>query len=112
MRSIAKYLEAGGSYDQVNLAGLACFEHMARRWQLIMEAHHEDPIKPDYDSAMYYTEEAHEKTGVSPALKAHVAKQMRGDAEVKKQLGKVWELRTVTPKDKQKGKGGDGGAGS
>ena len=81
----------------MNLAGLACFEHMARRWQLIMEAHHEDPIKPDYDSAMYFTEEAHEKTGVSPALKSHVAKQMRDDAEVKKQLGKVRELRTVTP---------------
>ena len=67
MRSIAKYLEpGGGSYDQVNLAGLACFEHMARRWQLIMEAHKKDPTKPDYDSAVYFVEEAHEKTGVPP----------------------------------------------
>ena len=49
------------------------------------------------DAAAYITGEAEEKMGVAPALRSHVAKEMRDAAEVKKQLGKVRELRTEKP---------------
>ena len=104
LRSLAVYIEAAGSYDQLNLASLASFEHMSRRWQVIMEAHAENPTQPDYDAAAFITGEYLEKGGVAPELKAHVAKQMRDEAEVRKQLGKVRELKTGTPPGKGGGK--------
>ena len=43
MRALARIIEVAGCYDQVNVAGLASFELIARRWQVIMEAHAESP---------------------------------------------------------------------
>ena len=57
-----------------------------------MEAHAESPTSPNYDAADYLSGAYAEKTGVAPALRAHAAKQMRDDAEVKQQLGKVREV--------------------
>ena len=57
----------------------------------------ENPTTPDYDAADYLSGQYMEKTGVAPMLRAHAAKQMRDDVEVKKQLGKVRELR-VNPR--------------
>ena len=39
LKSLARIMETGGSYDQLNLASLGSFELVARRWQLILEAH-------------------------------------------------------------------------
>ena len=64
---MAKHVEVGGSYDQLNLASLAVFEHMARRWQLIMEAHAENPYQPDYEAADYFAGARAEKMGVAPS---------------------------------------------
>ena len=38
-----------------------------------------------------------EKAGVAPELRSHVAKEMRDAAEVKRQLGKVRELKGDKP---------------
>jgi hypothetical protein len=95
MRCLAKYFEVAGSYDQLNLSSLAVFEHMGRRWQLIMEAHSENPNQPDYESAEYFAGTRTEKMGVAPELKSYVARQMKDDAEVKKQLTKTRELRST-----------------
>ena len=81
MRCLAKQFDVGGSYDQLNLASLAVFEHMARRWQLIMEAHADHPYQPDYEAADYFAGTRAEKMEVAPELKTLVALQMRGDAE-------------------------------
>ena len=66
MRCLAKFVEVGGSYAQLNLASSAVFEHMARRWQLIMEAHAEKPYKPDYEDCDYFAGTSTEKMGVFP----------------------------------------------
>ena len=95
MRCLAKYFEVGGSYYQLNLSSLAAFEHMARRWQLIMEAHAESPHQPDYESADYFAGARTEKMGVAPRIEVVRRLQMNDDAEVKKQLTKVRELRTA-----------------
>ena len=58
---------------QLNLASLAVFEHMARRWQLIMEAHADNPFQPDYEAADYFAGTRTERMGVAPELKTFVA---------------------------------------
>ena len=58
-----------------------------------MEAQAEPPHHPDYDAAEYMTGANTQKHAVAPELRAHVARQMRDDAEVKKQLAKVRELK-------------------
>ena len=100
LRSLARYIETGGTYDQLNLASLASYEMMARRWQVIMEAHADDPTRPDYEAATYITGAYLEQAGVAPNLRSHVAKEMRDAAEVKKQLGKVRELKGEKPHGK------------
>ena len=50
-------------------------------------------MSPDYDTAEYMIGVSDPRHGVAPELRAHVAKLMRDDAEVKKQLTKVRELR-------------------
>lgn len=83
LRAIAKYLEAAGSYDQLNLPSLASMEHVARRWLVIMEAHSANPTQPDYDASGYIMGDNLETMGVDPRLKTYVAKQMRDDPEVR-----------------------------
>ena len=60
-----------------------------------MEAHSDNPVQPDYESADYFAGTRAEKMGVAPELKSYVARQMKDDAEVKKQLTKTRELRTT-----------------
>ena len=96
LRTLAKYIEVGGSYDQLNLASLAVFEHIARRWQVIMEAHADNPTAPDYDAS--YISGAYMEKAVVAVLRAHVAREMKAEAEVKKTLTKVRELRPERPK--------------
>ena len=93
LRCLAKIIEVAGCYDQLNLASLGCFELVARRWQVLMEAHADNPASPDYDAAAYISGAYLEKAVVAPSLRAHVAKEMRAEAEVKTHLGKVRELR-------------------
>lgn len=51
LKALSRYFETGGTYDQVNLAGLAMVEEMSRRWQTIMEAPAENPVQPDDEAA-------------------------------------------------------------
>ena len=111
MRSLAEYFETAGCYDQLNLAALAHMELLARRWQVIMEAHQENPTAPDYDAADYMSGAHAKKHGVCPALRAHAARLMKDDAEVKKQLSKVRELRPAKPNEERSGWQGEGLAG-
>lgn len=85
LRSIARYMETGGTHDQVNLAGLAMVEEM--------EAHSDNPVQPDYEAADYISGRHRESSGIAAELRTHVARLMRDGAEVKRQIGKVRELR-------------------
>ena len=58
-----------------------------------MEAHAADPGRPDYDAADYLGGAYAEKGGIDPKLRAHAARVMKDDAEVRKQLGKVRVLK-------------------
>ena len=106
LRSLARILETGGSYDQLNLAALGSFELIARRWQLILEAHRENAAVPSYEASDYFSG-LERGVGIAPALSAHVAKVMKEEAEVEKQRSKVRELRGPP-----RGRGGRGGGGA
>ena len=51
MRVLAEVLELALTCDQLNIAGLAAFERIARRWQAILEAPAKEPLHPSYDVA-------------------------------------------------------------
>ena len=67
LRCIAEVVESAGCYDQMNLASLASFELLARRWQLILEAHSRNPGSPDCDGSEYF-EGVEQKFGVAPPV--------------------------------------------
>ena len=46
LRCLAEIIETGGCYDQLNMGSLACFELIARRWQLIISAHSKNAAVP------------------------------------------------------------------
>eukprot|EP00971_Amphidinium_carterae_P350196 6491429-Amphidinium_carterae.4 len=91
---VGAMFELGAEYDQLNLGSLACFEVAGRRLQAIMEAHRENPMVPEYESADYYLDEVGQRSAVAPVLRAHVATQMKQEAEVRKNVLKTRELRT------------------
>ena len=95
LRCVAEVVESAGCYDQMNLASLASFELLARRWQLILEAHSRNPGSPDYDGSEYFEGLEKKKFGVAPSLREHVARRMRDDAEIEKQKTKARELRST-----------------
>eukprot|EP00971_Amphidinium_carterae_P330079 6462931-Amphidinium_carterae.3 len=105
LRALAEIMEYGGCFDQLQLCNLVSFELVARRWQLILEAHSSDPQAPSYASAEYFSGLEHQKFGVSPELTGHIARKMKDDAMVATQKDKVQHGR---PGAKAKGdpKGG------
>ena len=54
LRVLGETLQAAGSYDQLNLGGVAAFEIVARRVQLITEAY-SNPQKPDWDTTKFFS---------------------------------------------------------
>ena len=113
--SIARIFQMAVLYDQLNLPSLACFELLARRWQLILDAHARNPLAPDYSSAEYFDGTSHSRAGVAPVLTRVVARQQRDDAEVETQRRKARDFRVAKPDAKRKLKGahkGDEGGGA
>jgi hypothetical protein len=99
LRALAEVIEMAGTYDQLNLAALASFELLARRWQLILAAHSKNPSSPDYDGSEYFEGLEKRRFGIAPSLQEYVSKKMKDDAEIEKQKSKARELRS-TPKAK------------
>ena len=104
LRVIAEVLELAAQYDQVNMGALACMERLGRRWQAILEAHSKDPMQPDYDAAEAFSGTVNRRVCVAPSLRAHVAKEMRDDAEIDKQRSTTREPRVGA--GFRRGKGG------
>jgi len=110
LRVLAEVLELAAQYDQLNLGSLACMERLCRRWQAILEAHTRDPAQPDYEAAEAFSGTVNRRVCVAPSLRAHVAREMRDEAEIDKQRVKAKDLRgTVRGGGLRRGKKGGGG---
>ena len=90
----------------MNRPSLASFELLARRFQLILEAHSVSATQPDYSSAELIQGVARDSEVTSPALVRSVARRVKDQTEVDSVGVKVRELRQKKP-----GGGGYGGKG-
>ena len=77
------------TFDQVNLGSLASMEALCRSIQAIIDAYKVNANKPNFESSKYYSGLIGMQDGVSPALRAHVARRVRDDAEVEKERQQV-----------------------
>jgi hypothetical protein len=95
LRMLAEVFYQAVTYDQLNVASLASFELMGRRWQLILDAHSTDAQKPNYEGSIYYSGLEHQRFGIMPDLSAHVARRMKEDVQIEVQRGKARELKAA-----------------
>ena len=100
--------------DQLNVPALKSAEVVARRLQVIEEAHRISPSNPDYSSADHFMGWGLRAGGVTvaPGLRKHAASNLKAEAEVAKETRKAKEERRLQGKpkkakkdDKGKGKG-------
>ena len=84
LRAIAETVQYLVTYDQVNCASLAGVERLMRRWQLIIQAHDRDPLKPHYDEDQLYSGQGEEAAGVCPALSRTVAHKIKDKNEIER----------------------------
>lgn len=112
---LSRILEGMITVDQLNICALQSAELMCRRMQVIREAHRVSPSNPDYSSADHFMgwkwrRGAHE---VDSTLAAHVATELRNEAQILKEARKAREeqqnrRRNPGGKPKDQGGGGDG----
>ena len=98
LRALADVIEMAGTYDQLNLAALASFELIGRRWQLILSAHSRCPTSPDYEGMEHFEGLEKKKFGIAPVSQEHVARKLRDESEIEKQRSKARGLRTTPAK--------------
>ena len=97
LRCLSEVFQTAGCYDQLNLGGCACFELLARRWQLILSAHAKSAASPDYSGGEHFEGLERRRVGVAPQLQEYVAKKMKDEAEIEKQKDKARGLRAAAP---------------
>ena len=95
LQVLARCLELAASYDQLNLPTLACFEVLARRWQLLLDANSRCPGNVRFEDEELWSGASHKTMGIAPQLVAHVAKRTKERAEVETQRQKAKELRAL-----------------
>lgn len=110
---LARVMDACIMYDCLNPANLACMELVARRRQLIAQAHALNPASPSYDGADLFLGNQYRAGGgiVVPALRDHVSKGMQAESQILKERRKLAENRGAgrgsnPPKGDSKGRGG------
>ena len=72
----------GGTYDQLNMGCLVCFEVAARRIQSVIDAYSQDPSKPQWNNARLYSGVSSAMELVSPELRHYVARRAKEEIEV------------------------------
>ena len=77
-----RVLEFGGSYDQLNIASLCCFEIAVRRIQTLMEAHQICPDRPNFRAVESFSPLGRTLDGVDPALRAYGARKTKEQLEL------------------------------
>ena len=78
-------------YDALNVSNLASVELLARRRQLIGEAHAYNPAAPSYQGADFWLGDKFKHGGaiVAPALTQHVSKKLQAESQVLKERHKL-----------------------
>ena len=105
LKTIIDALEYAGCYDQINLGSLVFAELLCLRVQAIVDAYENNPSKPSFENAKYFSGLKSLSDAVSPDLKSFAARKAKEETEVEKQRQKVRELR-----GKADGKGDKTGA--
>jgi len=92
LRTLIDAFHYGGSFDQLNVGALVIFEVLALRIQLILEAY-QNPAKPNWESARYFSGTSSIDDGVQVELKNFVTRKAKDDAEVWYSRNRARELR-------------------
>ena len=92
---LARALDLCVSYDCLNPSNLACMELLARRRQLIAQAHSLNPASPSYDGADLFLGNQYRAGGgiVVPSLRDHVSKGLHAESQILKERRKLAEAR-------------------
>ena len=106
LKNLAKILETSLLYDQLNVTSLAAFEHLSRRFQLILAAHANDSLNPVYAGAEFYGGDDGDEL-LAPELRRKVLEGMKTQAKVLEVQQKQKELKVPLPRGPKGGpKGG------
>ena len=111
---IAHALHSFSTIDQLNLPNLVGVELLARRYQLIKEAHRISPGAPDYSASDIFMGWRHRRSGVDANLSRYVAGELRDQAAVAKEARKAREETEARnahkggPRDRGRGRGRGG----
>ena len=106
LQVLARILEYGASYDQLNIFNLVCFEVISRRIQLLIDANSRDPGAPVFEDDDVWSGGTQRAGGIAPHLSAHVASRIKDKAEVEKQRQKAKEALKNIPADPPTRQGG------
>ena len=79
----------GGTYDQLNLPALCCFEVAARRIQSIVDAYAGDPSRPSWANARLYSGVGQAEDLVAPELRHYVARRAKEESDVESMRQRV-----------------------
>ena len=70
-----------GTYDQLNVGGLAALEAIVRRINTITDAHAVAGGKPNWSRAKYFSGSSSIDDGVCPAMRTHIARKQREEKD-------------------------------
>ncbi len=103
LRCLARILETALLYDQLNIASLASFEHMAHRMQLVIGAHAVGPANPTYVGSEFYGGAEDGEELIAPELRWKVNDGTKSQAKILEVQQKQRELKRPPPKGNPKG---------
>ena len=97
MRVLMECLEHGGSYDQLNLASLACMETISRRVQSIVDAYNSGSSSaPDWGAARILSGYQGPEDVVTPGLRSWAAKKGKEEVELAAARAKIREHKKLS----------------
>ena len=89
LRCLTDVLYMVGTVDQLNVGGLHCVESLCRRIAAIVEAY-AVPGRPSWEHARYYAGVGTAEEVVAPALRTHVLRRAKDEAEVSTARARTW----------------------
>ncbi len=107
---LARVIDYAVKYDGLNVVNLASFELIARRRQLIAEAHAHSPGAPSYEAADHFMQTGYRPGGaiVVPALTKYVSEQLHQEGQIMKERRKLREERASRGRGRGQGPGKQG----
>lgn len=108
---LARILDYAVKFDGLNIVNLASFELLARRRQLIAEAHAHSPAAPSYEAADHFMQTGYRPGGaiVVPSLTKYVSEKLHQEGQILKERRKLREERGG--RGRGRGQPGKNGAG-